>query len=191
MNGYKFDPAKLERLNDPARFDTLPPAAMFAALGTATPRSIVEIGAGTGLFSAAFCAWAPQAVVYAADTEPAMVEWMATNRPEAADGRLVPLLSEEAHVPLGDGAADLVVMINVHHEFEDAGAMYREAARLLGHGGQLLVSDWAPVATPKGPPLSVRISEGEAARFVEDAGFDGVAAHPGLTWNWLVTGVRR
>jgi SAM-dependent methyltransferase len=165
----KFDPRKLERLTDEGRFETLVPEAMWTALGNPIPRTIVEIGSGPGLFAARFAAMAPGATVYAVDTEPAMLEWMRANRPEVAEGSIVPVLAEETHVPLDDGIADLVTMLNLHHELADPAATYAEAFRLLADGGQILVVDWAPVETPHGPSLSVRVTAETLAAFLGDA----------------------
>lgn len=186
----KFNLAKLERLNDPGRLDDLKPEMMWAALGAPSPSVVVEIGAGTGLFAERFAALAPEAVVYAVDIELTMVDWMRGNRPDVALGRLVPLLAEETRVPLDDGIADLVVMINLHHELVDAAASYREALRLLRSGGQILVVDWAPVDSPKGPPKEIRIDAEDAVGFLTRAGFDEAASHDGLPYAWLVTGVK-
>lgn len=190
MGYLKFDLAKLERLNDPGRFETLDPELMWRALGEPDPKTIVEVGAGTGLFAAKFVELAPQATVYAADIEPTMVEWMRANREQVAVGRLLPVLAEESFVPLPDGVADLVVMINLHHELVDKEASYAEALRLLRPAGQLLVADWAPVETPKGPPLAVRSSVADVVATIEGAGFAEVRSHSGLPYAWLVTGSR-
>ena len=190
MSYVKFDIAKLERLNDPGRFDTLKPAAMWVALGEPTPRTIVEIGAGTGLFSAAFSKRAPGATVYAVDVEPVMIERMQKHRSEVASGRIVPVLAEETHVPLEDGVADLVVMINLHHELVDPAASYAEAYRLLAAGGQLLVVDWAHADTPKGPPLAVRATRQQLEQYLSAAGFSRVAVHDVLDWHELLTAWR-
>ena len=186
----KFDLAKLERLNDPGRFDTLRPDVMWEALGCPTPEVIVEIGAGTGLFAARFAELAPEATVYAADIEPAMVEWMRNNRSEVAHGRIVPMLAEETRVPLRDATGDLVVMINLHHELAEPDATYAEAFRLLRPGGQLLLVDWRRAETPKGPPLSVRASASELVSFLRRAGFADVTCHGELEWHELVTAVK-
>ena len=191
MPHQKFDLGKLEKLNDPGRFDTLIPQAMWDALGRPEDVAVlVEIGAGTGLFSATFASMAPSAIVYSADLEPVMVEWMRDNRSEVASGRLVPVLAEETHVPLDDSIADLVVMINLHHELADPDRTYAEAFRLLRPKGQLLAVDWAPIETPKGPPLRVRISADAAKGFLAAAGFSDVRTHDTLPWAWMVTGRR-
>lgn len=190
MTHQRFDIAKIARLDDPGRFETLDPDAMWRALGSPSPRTIVEIGAGTGMFAARFAAMAPGATVYAADTEPAMLEWMREKRPEVAEGRVVPVLSEQTSVPLADGIADLVCMINLHHELADPAAIHAEAFRLTAPGGQLLAVDWAPRETPKGPSQAVRVPGAEAIRVAGDAGFSGLVEHDALPWHWLVTGVR-
>ncbi len=183
----KFDTAKLERLNDPGRFDSLIPDVMWAALGDPPAETIVEIGAGTALFSAEFAKRAPGATVIAVDIEPVMIEWMTANRPEVAQGRVVPLLATETAVPLPDASADVVAMINLHHELVDPVATYTEALRLLRPGGRLLVADWAARDTGGGPPLAVRITEADLVALLAGSGFENVTAHGGLPKHSLVT----
>lgn len=195
MAHLKFDMAKLERLNDPGRFDTMIPEVMWEALGTPNPRVIVEIGAGTGLFAERFSRLAPEAIVYAVDMAPEMIAWMAENRAgaqtEAGDSpRIVPLLSTETNVPLADGVADLVVMLNVHHELAEPMSTYAEAFRLLAPGGQLLVVDWAAKETPKGPPQAIRASVAALTEVMQASGFCDVVDHAGLEWHSLVTARR-
>ena len=192
MAHLKFDMAKLERLNDPGRFDTLPPDVFWSALGSLSDaRTIVEVGAGTGLFAAAFAARAPEATVYAADTADEMLEWMRAHRPEVADGRVVPLKASETRVPLADGVADAVYMINLHHELAEPAASYAEAFRLLRPGGRLLVADWAPRDTPKGPPQEVRVNAGDLEALLLAAGFTGIAIDDTtLVWHLMATAVR-
>ncbi|MDH4140418.1 MAG: methyltransferase domain-containing protein [Coriobacteriia bacterium] len=191
MGHFKFDISKLEKLNDPGRFETLPPEVFWEALGKPDDaREIVEIGAGTGLFAAQFVSFAPDAIVHAVDTEKAMIEWMKENRPEVERGRLVPTESEETHVPLPDELADVVFMINLHHELAEPASTYAEAFRLLKPGGRVLVVDWAPFETPKGPPLTVRVTAEDLAAHVEGAGFAGTVIHGDLPWHSMVTGTK-
>jgi len=186
----KFDMAKLERLNDSGRFDSMIPAVMWNALGSPEPSAIVDIGAGTGLFAEKFAELAPGATVYAADMAPEMVEWMREHRAGVASGRLVPLISTETGVPLPDASAQLVIMLNLHHELAEPAALYAEALRLLHPGGQLLVVDWAARETPKGPPLAIRASFDALEAFLRAAGFVDIADHEGLPWHTLVTARR-
>lgn len=188
MAGYKFDPAKIARLDDPGRLDDLSPDAMWEALGRPQPAVIADIGAGTGMFSEQFARLAPSATVYAFDTDQRMLDWIAEKRGGLVrSGRVVPALSAESALPMADGSVDLAVMINMHHELEDAAAMYGEVARILRPGGQVLVVDWADRETPKGPPLAVRSSALEIGEVLAGAGLGEVCVHDTLPHHSLVT----
>jgi SAM-dependent methyltransferase len=186
----KFDPTKLERLNDPARFEYLDPEAIWAAACVENPRTIVDIGAGTGLFACRLAQFAPEAEVFAIDIEPTMVRWMLENRsPEVCPG-LRPMLGHEARVPLPTGEADLVVMINLHHELVDPIENYREALRLLRIGGKLVVADWRPGDVLGGPPNDVRVPATTITGLLRRVGFDDIRLHETLPRHSLVTGVK-
>ena len=189
MAYMKFDISKLERLNDVARFDDLSPEAMWEALGHPDPKTVVDIGAGTGLFACRFAEMAPNADVYAIDIEPTMVRWMMEHKPQSVCDRLHPLLARETAIPLGTGEADIVVMINLHHELADPQSSYREALRLLRIGGQLLVADWAPGGT-SGPPEHIRASAGQIVAMLDAVGFECIATHDTLPKHSLVTATK-
>ena len=151
------------------------------------PSTIVEIGAGTGLFSCKFAEYAPGADLFAVDVEPAMVRWMFEHRPESLCGRLHPTLSSETSIPLPTGEADLLVMINVHHELADPSSSYREALRLLRIGGTVVIADWAPGGVEGGPPQHVRVSAEQIAELLGEVGFERTQRHDGLPRHSLVT----
>jgi len=183
----KFDVAKLERLNDPARFEYVDPKVIWNAAGVTNPVSIVEVGAGTGLFSCKFAEYAPGADIFAVDVEPAMVHWMFEHRPKSLCGRLHPTLSSETSIPLPTGEADLLVMINVHHELADPTSSYREALRLLRIGGTVVIADWAPGSIEGGPPRHVRVTAEQIAGLLGKVGFEGAQLQDGLPRHSLVT----
>lgn len=191
MAHLKFDLSKIAKLDDPGRFETMVPEVMWRALGDPRPAMIIEIGAGTGLFAQRFSEIAEGAVVFAVDTEQPMLDWMHEYRPGVATGAVVPVLSTETSVPLPDGEADVVMLLNVHHELSDPAAIYAEALRLLRPGGQVLVVDWAPLETPKGPPVEIRVSGETIAALLGDAGFLPASVDDeALAWHTMVTAVR-
>lgn len=191
MGGFKFDPAKIARLDDPARLDDLRPGVMWRALGEPDPSVIVEIGAGTGLMSEQFARLAPRAVVYAADTEQTMLDWISRVRESLVGaGRIVPILASETSVPLADGVADVVAMVNLHHELDDPAATYADAARLLAPGARLLVVDWAKRESPHGPPVPVRAEPAAIVTLVAQAGFESVQEHEGLPYHTMITALK-
>lgn len=190
MTHETFNPAKLDKLNDPARLARMDPPRLWAAAGAHNPSVVVEIGAGTGIFAARFAEFAPRATVYAVDTEPLMVGWMEGHKVPGLDGRLVPVLVTGDKVPLPDGIADVVFMIDLHHELADPAKTYAEANRLLRGGGTVVVADWRPDAEPGGPPQGIRVGETEIVAVMEAAGFARVAVHEGPPRHSLVTAVK-
>jgi tRNA A58 N-methylase Trm61 len=50
----RFDPKKLEKLNNPERLKIVPPQYIWKMLNLKNVRTIVDIGAGTGFFSIPF-----------------------------------------------------------------------------------------------------------------------------------------
>jgi ubiquinone/menaquinone biosynthesis C-methylase UbiE len=190
MTGHRFDPSKLARLNDPERLVDLDPGLLLRAAGVQEATSVLEVGAGTGLFATAFARRLPGSVVYAADVSPEMVEWMCGHLGAADLEQVTPLLSDALALPLADDAIDLVTMINVHHEFDDARAALREARRVLRPGGVLLIADWRPEPMPKGPPLEHRVAEETIREDVALAGLVDIVSHPGLPYHNLVTAAK-
>jgi ubiquinone/menaquinone biosynthesis C-methylase UbiE len=183
----KFDVTRLERLDDESRFELLDPAVLWAAAACVAPGVIVDVGAGTGLFARRFAALAPSATVFAVDTEPAMIRWMEEHAdPDLAD-RVHPVLAQESLIPLPDALADMVVMIDVHHELADPAASYREALRLLQAGGLLLVADWGHTQEGSGPPQEIRSTAGQIAEILSTAGFIDIVSHEGLPSHSLLT----
>ncbi len=187
MSHKKFDVNKLEKLNDPGRLEQLDPRVMWEALACPSPATIVDIGAGTGLFASKFAEFAPEAVVYAVDIEPAMVDWMQENRAPRLGDRFKPMLGGEVSVPLSDGSADIVVMIALHHEFENPRANYEEALRILSPGGRLLVADWRPGVAGRGPSDQIRVTPESVEAMLLPLGFSVVEIHPGFEQHWLLT----
>jgi len=186
----KFDPTKLEHLNDPERLEILEPRLLWEAMGSLTTGNIVEVGAGTGLVAAELLALAPDVTIVAVDVEPMMFEWMMERRPEVAEGRMVPLLAEEVHIPLSDASCDAVYTVSLHHELHEPLASCKEALRILKPGAPMLVVDWDARHMPKGPPLEIRVSAEEIAATLAAAGFEDVQLHEGLPYHTITSAVR-
>lgn len=191
MTAHHFNPAKLNRLNDVGRLTDLVPDAMWAAFGMPEARTLVEIGAGTGLFAREFADRMDSGTVYAVDSEPMMLDWMRGHLGNDGSTIIVVVEADAGAVPLPDAVADLVYSVNLHHELDDPRQMIVEARRLLRPGGTLGIVDWKREVTPKGPPMEHRIDAAEIRRQLEDAGFFDVTARDVLPYHNVVTGVLR
>lgn len=190
--GYKFDPARLEKLRDPERLETQNPEAVWAVLAEGGPvRTVVDVGAGVGFFAVPFAQRLPPGGwVYGCDILPEMLLHLREAARQHQVRNLAPVLCDEAHIPLPDGLADVVFMCNLHHEFDHPQASLAEAHRLLAPGGQVAVIDWKPEETPHGPPLDVRIPPPRVRGQLEQVGFGDVREHDVMPWHYYLTARR-
>ncbi len=188
MEEKKFDPAKLHKLNDPKRLEYLNPGLIWETLSLSDPHVLVDIGAGTGFFAAPFARLMAGGRVYACDISDIMIAWMKDNVLPGTGDAVVPVKMEESRVPLPDGIADLVYMINLHHELEEPEKVIAEAYRMLKKGGILAIIDWKKEETPEGPPLSIRVAEKEIDEQMSKGGFSDITAHGVLEFHNFITG---
>lgn len=149
----KFDPKNASRLENPDRLVEMPPARLVELLELAGAETIVDFGAGTGMYSLPIADAVPQGELIAVDEQAELLDMLAgklSRRRSAGCIRIV--LNDDGDVPLPDSVADRLVMINVlHHIIEDRTAV-DEALRLLAPGGLLLVAEFARMDRPVGPP---------------------------------------
>ncbi len=187
MSEKKFDPRKLEKLNDPARLIDIPPDFIRRKLHIRKPDRLVEIGAGTGFFSIAFLELFHPSILYACDLSDVMIDWMTENVvPKYSN--IVPVKTEENAIPLEDEIADLVFMINLHHELEDPSKTLQEAHRLLRPGGEMFIVDWKKKAMAEGPPERIRCVPENVKDQLTTSGFTNVSIFKELSKHFLVVG---
>ena len=188
MESKKFDPAKLAKLNDPKRLSIMSPDLIWKTLHLSDPQVLVDIGAGTGFFAVPFSKKMTRGKVYACDISDVMIDWMKEHLPADVKESVVPLKMEETKVPLPDGIADLVSMINLHHELDSPKDILAECHRLLKKGGTLMIIDWRKEAMEDGPPLSIRVTEEDIRSDMHADGFTNIIAHPVLPYHYFVVG---
>jgi len=184
----KFDPKKLAKLNDPKRLEYLNPDLIWEKAGLKNPSVLIDIGAGTGFFALLFSAKMKKGTVYACDISDEMLSWLEEHLPPESKGRVIPVKMEESSVPLPADMADLVYMINLHHELEEPLRIIREALRLLTRGGKLLIIDWKKEKTPEGPPVEIRVTEETIESQMLKAGFRDIMKHTVLPYHYLLVG---
>ena len=187
----KFDPKKLAKLNDPRRLEYLKPDLIWEKVALKGPAVLIDLGAGTGFFSLLFSRKMEKGKVYACDISDEMLAWMKDNLPEESKGVVVPVKMEENSVPLPDGIADLLYMINLHHELEAPLKILKESRRLLKEGAKLMIIDWKKEETPEGPPLEIRVTEETIRDQMLAAGFIKVTKHAVLPYHHFLTGEKK
>lgn len=185
MNNKRFNPAKLEKLNNPERVKEMPIDFMSEKSGVKNPKVIVDLGAGTGLFSKALADYYKNSTIYACDISPIMVDWMNENVKPNYD-TIHPMLMGDASIDLADETADFLIMINLHHELDEPIKTVKEAYRLLKQGGSIAISDWRKEEMPKGPSLEIRVDAHEIKQQLEQCGFSQVQIFTEFRHNYLV-----
>lgn len=188
MESKKFPIEKLAKLNDPKRLIDTNPDLLWGKLKLKSPKTLIDIGAGTGVFAVEFSKKMNNGMVYACDISDAMLVWMKDNLPHKLNGIVIPTKMEESFVPLPDGIADMVYMINLHHELEEPVKIVSEAFRLLSKDGKLMIIDWKKEETPEGPPLSIRVTEEDIAADMRKGGFSSIVKHRDLKYHNFIVG---
>ena len=181
----KFDPKKLEKLNNPDRLKDLNPEYVWSKLNLQNPKVLLDIGAGTGFYSIFFAQYTEEGQVYACDISDIMVQWMKDNIIKD-NPRITPIKMGERNVPLKDGIADLVYMINLHHELEDPLGIIKESYRLLKRGGKLFIADWKKEEMDQGPPLEIRCTVEEIEDQLLNGGFGDIRIYNELPKHFLI-----
>jgi ubiquinone/menaquinone biosynthesis C-methylase UbiE len=160
-------------LEDPARWASENPRALWRRAGLTPGMSVADVGAGSGFYSfPASELVGPSGRVLAIDVSPELVELI---RERARDGHrpnIEVTLSKPGRIPLPDAIADRVLLANVLHGIPPA--TVSEAVRLLRPGGRLLDLDWKKEATSRGPPVAHRLAVRVARRTLERYGLRGV-----------------
>ncbi|NOX88545.1 MAG: class I SAM-dependent methyltransferase [Calditrichaeota bacterium] len=185
MHENIFDPKKLHKLNNPDRLSDIPPEFILNKLNLKDPSVLVDIGAGTGFFSIPFAAYVKTGKVFACDISVEMINWMKENVcPKYPN--IIPLKMEENTVPLEDGVADLVYMINLHHELDEPEKMLKESLRLLKNNGKIFIVDWRKEDMPEGPPENIRCLPEEVKNQLISVGFKNVTVYDSLPKHFLI-----
>jgi ubiquinone/menaquinone biosynthesis C-methylase UbiE len=191
----KFNPAHWDKLENPARLDELPPAVLVRLLDLNGDETVVDFGAGTGLYEVPLAAALPRGEVVAVEELPQLLDRLtaklAAADPDVAE-RVRPVLTESGRVPLPDEAADRLFAINtVHHVYDDA-AVLAEMVRLLRPGGLMLVVEFGHIDRPIGPAKDHVLPHDDLRALVRGMGLEELAVHePGTLLQYHIAIVAR
>ncbi|WP_163340388.1 class I SAM-dependent methyltransferase [Desulfopila sp. IMCC35008] len=187
MNDKKFDPKKLKKLNNPQRLVDIPVTFIADKLNMKKPEVFVEIGAGTAFFCIAFLDHFKPEKIYACDISTVMLTWIRENvTPHYPE--IIPVQTTENSVPLDDNTADLVFMINLHHELDDPSRSLTESYRLLKPGGKICILDWKKEEMTEGPPEKIRCHPEHVNEQLDKSGFKIIQISKELPKHFLVVG---
>ena len=174
----KFDPSHASKLENPARLVELPPAKLVELLKLTGAETVIDFGAGTGMYSLPIAESLPHGTLFAVDEQQVLLDRLRQKLSERRPaGRVEPLLNLDNHVPLADGAGDRIFMINVLHHIHDEPAALAEVTRLLAPGGLLVAVEFARMERPVGPPNDHVLAADELHAVIVGMGLKELAAY--------------
>ncbi len=111
----KFDPGNAHKLEDPQRLVELPPAVVIDLLQLEGAETVVDYGAGTGMYTIPLARALPHGHVVAVDAYAELLQRLRAKLDDGLRSRVQVVHTEADRVPLADGGADRVLLINVLH----------------------------------------------------------------------------
>jgi SAM-dependent methyltransferase len=167
----RFDPQRAALLDDPARFDYLPPQELFSLLDAPPGAVVLDFGTGTGTYALQWAQARPDITVIALDEQPEMLALMQKKLSTSPAPNVRPCLADEKGLASLRGCAVRILALNVLHELNDAAI--RHLAELMAPAGRVVFVDWnAGVERPVGPPRDHVHTTAEAVARLKELGLD-------------------
>ncbi len=187
-DSMNIDPARITRLRDPQRLEDINPELVWRAIEPQSDAVIVDVGAGVGFLTLPFAHHYPQTQFYACDILPGMLDLLQGSATEQSLTNIECLPMEDTRIPLGDRCADVVMMLQVHHELTNPQALLADCHRVLKPGGTLAIIDWKDEDNGKSPPAGRRVSQSTIQAQMVEAKFTELQSHPSYVYHNFITG---
>jgi predicted methyltransferase len=149
------------------------PERVVADLGLAAGARVADLGAGGGYFTVRLArAVGPSGLVYAADVDPDMVDFLAEQAAEQKLSNVRPVLSADDDARLPE-RVDLVFTSNTYHHLENRVAYFSALReRAIAAGGRVAIVEYRPEATSHATARETIEQELTAAGFRLEKSFD-------------------
>jgi SAM-dependent methyltransferase len=147
---------------------------------------VADIGAGTGYFSFRIAQRVPEGRVLAVDIQQEMLEIIDRRQAELGVTNVETVRGSEQNPNLPEGVVDLVLLVDVYHEFSYPYEMMRAIGQALKPGGLVALVDYRPgdPAVPFKPLHTLCVEQARAE--LEAAGLIWEATHSGLPQQNLI-----
>ena len=141
---------------------------------------IADIGAGSGYHSALLSKMVGSGKVFAVDVEPEMIAYLNERINQEKLSRIVPVLSTEQRLSLPENTIDMMLLVDVYHEFSYPYEMALSMLAALKPGGKLVLVEFrsedptVPIKTIHKMSEVQAIKEFKAAGFIFDKNIDNL-----------------
>jgi FkbM family methyltransferase len=143
---------------------------------------VADIGAGSGYHSALLSKMVGTGKVFAVDVEPEMIAYLNARIKQEKLSRIVPILSTEQKVSLPENTIDMMLLVDVYHEFSFPYEMALSMRAALKPGGKLVLVEFR--AEDATVPIKTihKMSEAQAIKEFKAAGFEFDKNIDNLPW---------
>ncbi len=148
---------------------------------------VADLGAGVGYYSLKIAKIVgPKGKVYATDLQPEMLRMLRTRAQKAGirNVETIPGAIDAANLP--DGAMDIVLLVDVYHEFSEPQKMLRDIAKSLKPDGRLILLEFRE----EDPKVPIRpehkMSVATAKKELEAEGYTFDKLIDGLPWQHIL-----
>ena len=132
---------------------------------------IADIGAGSGYQSALLSKMVGTGKVYAVDVEPEMIAYLNARIKQEKLTHIVPVLSTEQNVSLPENSIDMMLLVDVYHEFSYPYEMTVSMLAALKPGGKLVLVEFRSEDLTVPIKTIHKMSEVQAIKEFKAAGF--------------------
>ena len=130
-------------LERPQREEQEKPGRLVTELKLEPGQSVADIGAGTGYFTRRLArAVGPEGSVYAVDIQPEMLKLLKRNLKEAGIENVKPVHGTVTDPKLPESTLDLVLLVDVYHEFSHPYEMLKSIWTALKPGGRVVFAEY-------------------------------------------------
>lgn len=168
------------------------PEKAIAQLNLKPGMMVADVGAGTGFYTMRLArAVAPNGVVFANDIQPGMLELLKANAGAQHLTNVVTVLGDESDPRLPEGKLDLVLLVDVYHEFSRPQRMLDGIRKALKPGGELVLLEFRKEdpSVPIRPEHKMSVAEVKAEVIPEGYVFEKVVDT--MPWQHIIFFRRR
>jgi ubiquinone/menaquinone biosynthesis C-methylase UbiE len=130
-------------LDRPEREKEEAPSLLVKALGLKPGMAVADIGAGSGYLSFLMAKQvAPKGQVFAEDIQPEMLDIVRAKAKKLGIKNVVPWLGTTTDPKLPPASMDLMIMVDVYHEFDQPYEMVNSMVKALKKGGRIVFVEY-------------------------------------------------
>ncbi len=119
------------------------PDTALKAIGIDKGMTVADVGAGVGYFSIKIAnRVGPSGKVYANDVQPEMLAMLKQRAAQAKVTNIIPVLGTESDPKLPPKSMDLILLVDVYHEFSQPQVMLQKLRQALKDDGRLVLLEF-------------------------------------------------